>query len=78
MQTFLGINMQKLIELSKRDSKYVIGLMSGTSLDGVDVALVEINGNWVETKIKLIGFLEYPFPLGLKELVLKNSIRETI
>ena len=69
--------MQKLIELSKKDSKYVIGLMSGTSLDGVDVALVEINGNWVETKIKLIGFLEYPFPLGLKELILKNSIRET-
>lgn len=69
--------MQKLIELSKKDSKYVIGLMSGTSLDGVDVALVEINGNWIETKINLIGFLEYPFPLGLKELVLKNSVRET-
>lgn len=69
--------MQKLIELSKKDNKYVIGLMSGTSLDGVDVALVEIKGNWIETKINLIGFLEYPFPLGLKELVLKNSVRET-
>lgn len=69
--------MQKLIELSKKDNKYVIGLMSGTSLDGVDVALVAIKGNWIETKINLIGFLEYPFPLGLKELVLKNSVRET-
>ena len=69
--------MQKLIELSKKDSKFVIGLMSGTSVDGVDVALVEINGNWIETKINLIGFLEYPFPPGLKELILKNSARES-
>lgn len=69
--------MQKLIELSNMQNKYVIGLMSGTSLDGVDVTLVEITGNWVETKIKLIGFLEYPFPLGLRELILKNSVKET-
>ena len=51
--------------------------MSGTSLDGVDAALVEIIGNWVETKINLIGFLDYPFPYGLKEIILKNSVRET-
>ena len=69
--------MQKLIDLSKKNNKYVIGLMSGTSLDGVDVALVEITGNWIETKINLIGFLDYPFPYGLKEIVLKNSVRET-
>ena len=76
-QSFYGSNMQKLIELSKKDSKFVIGLMSGTSVDGVDVALVEINSNWIETKINLIGFLEYPFPPGLKELILKNSVRES-
>lgn len=69
--------MQNLIDLSKRNNKYVIGLMSGTSLDGVDAALVEILGNWVETKINLIGFLDYPFPYGLKESILKNSVRET-
>jgi len=69
--------MQKLIDLSKKNNKYVIGLMSGTSLDGVDAALVEIIGNWVETKINLIGFLDYPFPYGLKEIILKNSVRET-
>ncbi len=69
--------MQKLIDLSKKNKKYVIGLMSGTSLDGVDVALVEITGNWVETKINLIGFLDYPFPYGLKEIILKNSVKET-
>ncbi|MEN8192373.1 MAG: anhydro-N-acetylmuramic acid kinase [Bacteroidota bacterium] len=69
--------MQKLVELSKKESKYIVGLMSGTSLDGVDVALIEIHGNWIETKINLIGYLEYPFPNGLKETILKNSMRET-
>ncbi len=69
--------MEKLFELANKETKYVIGLMSGTSLDGVDVALVEIENNWIETKINLLGFLEYPFPTGLKTIILKNSARET-
>ncbi len=69
--------MKKLIELSNKETKYIIGLMSGTSLDGVDVALVEVKNNWVDTKINLLGFIEYPFPTGLKTLVLRNSVKET-
>jgi anhydro-N-acetylmuramic acid kinase len=69
--------MESLFELSNKDEKYVIGLMSGTSLDGVDVALVKIERNWINTRIKLLGFLEYPFPEGLKALVIKNSVKET-
>ncbi|MFZ1291809.1 MAG: anhydro-N-acetylmuramic acid kinase AnmK [Melioribacteraceae bacterium] len=69
--------MQKLFNLSKKEKKNVIGIMSGTSLDGVDVALVEIEGNSIFTKINLIGFLEYPFPIGLKDKLLKNSVKES-
>ncbi|MBK7104335.1 MAG: anhydro-N-acetylmuramic acid kinase [Ignavibacteriae bacterium] len=69
--------MQKLFEVSKKEKKYVVGIMSGTSLDGVDVALVEVEGNSIFTKINLIGFLEYPFPIGLKDKLLKNSIKES-
>jgi len=43
-----------------------IGLMSGTSMDGVDAALCEVD----ETRCKLVASLEYPFPPALKEKIL--------
>ncbi len=69
--------MQKLLELSKKDTRYVIGIMSGTSLDGVDAALVKITGSSTNTQLDLVGYIEYPFPKGYKELALKNSTRES-
>jgi len=44
-----------------------IGVMSGTSLDGIDVVLCEIDG----TTCTLISSLEYPLPLELKSDILR-------
>jgi len=44
------------------EKKYYIGIMSGTSLDGVDVVLCEINAK----ECKLIHAIELPFPSELK------------
>ncbi len=38
-----------------------VGLMSGTSLDGIDAALVDITGVDAETKVFLRAFATYPF-----------------
>ena len=43
-----------------------IGVMSGTSLDGVDVVLCEIDAN----RCELLASLEYPMPLELKADIL--------
>ena len=69
--------MKNLFELTQKETKHVVGIMSGTSLDGVDVALIKLEGNSTFTKIDLIGFLEYPFPEGVKEKLLKSSTKET-
>ena len=35
--------------------------MSGTSVDGVDAALVEIRGHGMETQVELLAFRSHPF-----------------
>ncbi len=44
-----------------------IGLMSGTSLDGIDIALCEID----EHETRCLIYEEYPFPVNLKEATLE-------
>lgn len=52
---------------------YAVGLMSGTSLDGIDAALVDITGKNETTSVKLVKFLTVPF----KDTTLQN-IREAL
>ena len=49
---------------------YVIGLMSGTSVDGIDAALVEITGTDWDLKVELLAGVTYPYPVELKKQIL--------
>lgn len=55
----------------KRDpagQRYVVGLMSGTSVDGIDAALVRLAGPPGEyASTELIAFTNVPFPLEIRE-----------
>ncbi len=51
-------------------SKLAIGLMSGTSMDGIDAAIVSIAEDGNEVDARLIEFEWYPFPKELKEELL--------
>ena len=53
--------MKTLSEIAKKDSLNVIGLMSGTSLDGMDAALVRLTGFGLSTKVEFLGFLTLPY-----------------
>ncbi len=48
----------------------VIGLMSGTSVDGIDAALVDIAGTDWDLKVELLAGATYPYPSGLREQIL--------
>ena len=44
--------------------------MSGTSVDGIDAAIVEISGHGLETAVNLIAFETFPFPSGVLQRIL--------
>lgn len=56
----------------------VIGLMSGTSGDGVDAALVDIRGTGEALKVKMLACLSRPYPRTLQDRVLEASIKGTV
>lgn len=56
---------------------YGIGLMSGTSLDGIDAALCEITGHGKNTKVRLVEFITHPMSSTLIEKIRKACFKET-
>lgn len=48
----------------------VIGLISGTSVDGIDAALVEISGTGLNLHVDLLAGATYPYPPELRERIL--------
>ena len=63
-------SIQKLYDLAGKPSRKIIGLMSGTSLDGLDIALCEIRGTGLGTQVTLQQFETIPFKEDFKDKIL--------
>lgn len=48
----------------------VIGLISGTSVDGIDAALIDVTGTELDLKVELIAGETYPYPPDLSAQIL--------
>jgi anhydro-N-acetylmuramic acid kinase len=69
--------MDSIFKLSRKNKKKIIGLMSGTSVDGIDAVIVELTGSGGDTNVKQIAFQTYPYSPEVKEFMLKNSNVDT-
>jgi anhydro-N-acetylmuramic acid kinase len=65
-----------LVELLKKSEYLAVGLMSGTSMDGVDAALVRLGAKATDTGIELLAFSSAPYPDELKEGLMEVAFGE--
>lgn len=62
-------NIAALYGMAGKSSRLIVGLMSGTSVDGLDIALCRISGNGMNTQITLEAFQTMSYEPGFKEQI---------
>ncbi len=56
----------------------VIGLISGTSVDGIDAALVDVVGSQTDLKVQLVAGETFPYPATLRSQILSVCSGEAL
>lgn len=59
--------LQRLAGLATRPQRRIIGLMSGTSLDGLDIALCAFKGSGLSTTFELEHFTTVPYTVAFRQ-----------
>lgn len=71
-------HIEKLYQISGKKSRRIIGLMSGTSLDGLDVAVCNIKGSGTETILDLEFFTTVPYSDEFRSEILQIFAKRQI
>jgi anhydro-N-acetylmuramic acid kinase len=66
-----GRRLNRLGDLAKKRILRIVGLISGTSVDGIDAALVEVSGPPEAPEIRQVAFATLPHPSELRREILE-------
>ncbi|MFN5547602.1 MAG: anhydro-N-acetylmuramic acid kinase [Bacteroidota bacterium] len=69
---------QSLYQIAQKPQRLIIGLMSGTSLDGLDIALCRFRGMGLETQIELLEFETVAYENTFKEEIKTIFSKDTV
>lgn len=61
-----------LEKIRQKEERIIIGINSGTSADGIDVAICKIRGCGLETEIELLGYETFPYSPQLRQRILND------
>lgn len=65
----MNLHIQALAEMAARPYRNIIGLMSGTSLDGLDIAYCRLYDYGKETKVEVLAFATMPYASDTKDKI---------
>lgn len=71
-------NILKLQQIANAPSRIIIGLMSGTSLDGLDIALCRFTNSGIDTKIETLYFKTVDYTPEFKSELRSISSKTTV
>lgn len=74
----MNLQIEKIYQLSKKSNRLIIGLMSGTSLDGLDIALCKIHNTGTDTQLELLKFTTMPYEEEFRSHIRKIFAKKTI
>lgn len=74
----MNANLESLYKIAQKPSRTIIGLMSGTSLDGLDVALCEISGSGENTEVQLVQYDTVDYSEEIKSEIRSVFAKQTI
>ncbi len=74
----MNANISQLTKIAAKKTRLIIGLMSGTSLDGLDIVLCRISESGRSTKVDMLKFKTWVYPNSLKAKILRVFAKEAI